>query len=104
MKRVEPPTTPNFAATVAIEFSSGKIVETTVTIPRGEPERFPNLAGHLAKFTGLVADSFPRAEDAQLGEQSIESLAALLLAVDEGGGGGQDVIDIIEATWPRHIA
>ena len=98
---MEPPATPNFAATVAIELSSGEILESQVNIPRGEPERFLDLPQQFAKFNGLVGECFPRAEDAEIGEHSVESLAAFLLAVDENGGSGQSVLDVIEATWPK---
>jgi 2-methylcitrate dehydratase PrpD len=65
------------AATVAIETVAGARFETFVEIPSGEPDNFPDLAAHLAKFRALVVP--------MLGAQGTDRLAEAILDAPASG-------------------
>lgn len=75
--RVEALYPQRMAGSVRIELSSGEVLEDFVEIPGGEPENFPDLAGHKMKFSGLVAP--------YLTEDGIERLAEAVLAAGRSG-------------------
>jgi len=65
------------AATVAVGLDDGTLVETFVEIPSGEPENFPDIDGHKAKFRALAAPS--------LGADGADRLARAILDAPDTG-------------------
>ncbi len=65
------------AASVRIETTAGAVLETLVEIPGGEPETFPDEAGHKAKFASLVGPLMPPG--------AVDALTEAVLQAGRGG-------------------